>query len=228
MWKFNETDNLPGNSLYHSADELYHYGVLGMKWKHHKARYNYGSLGANISGRIRNGQLRNAKNRIRSDGKDLRSMTKNYEWMKKNHAEIKKSGSIIGNSRLLTSIRQHRMNKLKRKIGITKDSIKEDHQIVKELNKYESNARKKAQNKAAAKKILAEAKAKYKSANKQYSKDFNNYYNNATKFGILSDITKNQKRRNNANLYKAEQSAKKYNSAKSAYKKAKANYKKYR
>ena len=38
MWKFNKTDNLPGNSLYHSADELYHYGVLGMKWKHHKAR----------------------------------------------------------------------------------------------------------------------------------------------------------------------------------------------
>ena len=38
MWKYNETNNLPGNSLYHSADELYHYGVLGMKWKHHKAR----------------------------------------------------------------------------------------------------------------------------------------------------------------------------------------------
>ena len=35
MWKYNETSNLPGNSLYHSADELYHYGVLGMKWKNH-------------------------------------------------------------------------------------------------------------------------------------------------------------------------------------------------
>ena len=41
-------------------------------------------------------------------------------------------------------------------------------------------------------------------------------------------ITKNQKRRNNANFRIAEQSAKKYNSAKSAYKKAKANYKKYK
>jgi len=38
MWIYNETKNLPGDSLYHSADELYHYGVLGMKWKHHKAR----------------------------------------------------------------------------------------------------------------------------------------------------------------------------------------------
>lgn len=218
MWKYNETDNLPGDSIYHSADELYHYGVLGMKWRHHKARYDYGSLGANISGRIRNGQLRNAKNRIRSDGKDLRSMTKNYEWMKKNHAEIKKSGSIIGNSRLLTSIRQHRMNKLKRKIGITKDSIKEDHQIVKELNKYESNARKKAQNKAAAKKILTEAKARYKSANKQYSKDFNK---SSTLLGAWGPGNKERHKQAYNSLVAA-------NKAKKAYKKAKANYKKYR
>lgn len=38
MWKYNETSNLPGNSLYHSADELYHYGVLGMRWRHRKAQ----------------------------------------------------------------------------------------------------------------------------------------------------------------------------------------------
>ena len=38
MWKYNETSNLPGNSLYHSADELYHYGVLGMRWGHHKIK----------------------------------------------------------------------------------------------------------------------------------------------------------------------------------------------
>ena len=40
MWKYNETDNLIGDSLYHSADELYHYGVLGMKWRYHKAKQN--------------------------------------------------------------------------------------------------------------------------------------------------------------------------------------------
>ena len=38
MWKYNETDNLPGDSIYHSADELYHYGILGMKWGRHKVR----------------------------------------------------------------------------------------------------------------------------------------------------------------------------------------------
>jgi hypothetical protein len=40
MWKYNETDNLPGNSLYHSADELYHYGILGMRWRHRKSQIN--------------------------------------------------------------------------------------------------------------------------------------------------------------------------------------------
>ena len=38
MWKYNETSNLPGDSMYHSADELYHYGILGMKWGRHKVR----------------------------------------------------------------------------------------------------------------------------------------------------------------------------------------------
>ena len=37
MWKYNETGNLSGNSIYHSADELYHYGVPGMRWGHRKS-----------------------------------------------------------------------------------------------------------------------------------------------------------------------------------------------
>ena len=40
MWKYNEIDNLPGNSLYHSADELYHYGILGMRWGRRKSVSN--------------------------------------------------------------------------------------------------------------------------------------------------------------------------------------------
>ena len=40
MGKYNETSNLPGDSMYHSADELYHYGVLGMRWGHRKSKIN--------------------------------------------------------------------------------------------------------------------------------------------------------------------------------------------
>lgn len=110
------------------------------------------------------------------------------------------------------------MNKLKKNIKLTKDSIKEDHQIVKELKKYEDTARKKVANKIAAKKILDEAKARYKEANKQYSKDFNK---SSTLLGAWGPGNKERH-------HKAYESAIAANKAQSAYKKAKANYKKYK
>ena len=225
MWKYNNTNDMYSPELYHSADELYHYGVVGMKWKNHTYKtYNYGSMGANLAGRIRNNQIRSTKQRIRSDSKDLKKMTSNYKWMQKNHADLKKNGGKIANSKLLSNIRQHRMNQLKKKIGITKDSIKEDHQIVKELKGYEKTARQRATNKAAAKKILTEAKTRYKQSNAQYNKAFDTY----TRKGPLIGLTKKGRETNSKNFKNMETAAKQVDRDRTAYKKAKANYKKYR
>ena len=225
MWKYNKTENLPCNSLYHSTDELYHYGIPGMKWKNHVYKsYDYGSVGRNLAGRIRNSQMRSTKSRISSDSKALKKMNSNYKWMQKNHADLKKSGSKIANSKLLSGIRQHRMNQLKKKIGITKDSIREDHQIMKELKGYEKTARQRATNKAAAKKILAEAKTRYKQSNAQYNKVFDTY----TRKGPLIGLTKEGRETNSKNFKNMETAAKQVDRDRTAYKKAKANYKKYR
>lgn len=201
-------------------NELYHYGVLGMKWKNHKY-VDYGNLRSNLSARIRRSNMSSTNKRIKSQSNELNQMNKYYEWMKKNNSNIQKSGSKIGNSKILTNIREHRMNKLKNKISNTKDSIKEDQQIMKHLTKTENNAMIKAKNKAFAKQVLLEAKNRYKESNKKYNKAFDKYV-----YGTpLVPISKNSKAANSENLKNMKTAASQLDIDREAYQKARKKYK---
>lgn len=91
MWKYNETDNLPGNSLYHSTDELYHYGVLGMRWGHRKnsnvraAHKEY----KQAKREYRKASVKNIKNAFRKSS--WASGVDNEKAYNKNHKELFKA-----------------------------------------------------------------------------------------------------------------------------------------
>lgn len=118
------------------------------------------------------------------------------------------------------------MNKLNKKIKVMRDSIKEDNDIVKELNNYEQSARKKAQNIARAKKYMQKAKLAKKNANKQYSKDFDKAYNYSSWHPISQYGKGKHGQESTARWEKANNSAVSAINANIEYKKAKKAYKK--
>lgn len=92
MWKYNETDNLPGNSIYHSADELCHYGVLGMRWGHRNSKAVQNAHKA----------YKQAKKEYRKESvKNLKNIFRKSSWVAgaKNQEDYKKAHKGLTNAR---------------------------------------------------------------------------------------------------------------------------------
>ena len=199
MWKYNETNNLPGNSLYHSADELYHYGVLGMKWRHKKAQWQTIN-DAKKAYKQRNAKIQNTY------FKSMENIEKGY-----------KRGQMLSKKDQARELRADTlaMNGWKK----SKAQLKSD--IAKAKAKYNKDVATSKKNREAAKNILKEAKARYKSSEKSYLKEFDKI-SSERRFGKNAE-SKQIDRALNAGR-KANADKKAYNKAKSDYKKLKKNW----
>ena len=199
MWKYNETNNLPGNSLYHGADELYHYGVLGMKWRHKKAQWQTIN-DAKKAYKQRNAKIQNTY------FKSMENIEKGYKrgqmLSKKDQAKELRADTLA-------------MNGWKK----SKAQLKSD--IAKAKAKYNKDVATSKKNREAAKNILKEAKARYKSSEKSYLKEFDKI-SSERRFGKNAE-SKQIDRALNAGR-KANADKKAYNKAKSDYKKLKKNW----
>ena len=199
MWKYNETSNLPGDSMYHSADELYHYGVLGMKWRHKKAQWQTIN-DAKKAYKQRNAKIQNIY------FKSMENIEKGYKrgqmLSKKDQAKELRADTLA-------------MNGWKK----SKSQLKSD--IARAKSKYNKDVATSKKNREAAKSILKEAKARYKSSEKSYLKEFDKisserrFVKNAESKQI--DRALNYGRKANADK-------KAYEKAKSDYKKLKKNW----
>lgn len=78
MWKYNNTQDMYCPESYHNPDELYHYGVLGMRW--HNRKFN----------RAENNRQRNLV-KIRSKLAGVRKGSNKYARLKSKEQEIKTS-----------------------------------------------------------------------------------------------------------------------------------------
>ena len=199
MWKYNETYNLPGNSLYHSADELYHYGVLGMKWRHKKAQWQT-VRDAKKAYKQRNAKIQNTY------FKSMENIEKGYKrgqmLSKKDQAKELRADTLATNS-----------------WKKSKAQLKSD--IARAKAKYNKDVATSKKNREAAKNILKEAKARYKSSEKSYLKEFDKISSDR-RLGKNAE-SKQIDRALNAGR-KANADKKAYNKAKSDYKKLKKNW----
>ena len=144
MWKYNETGYLPGNSIYHSSDELYHYGVLGMRWGHRNSKAVQNAHKA----------YKQAKKEYRKESvKNLKNIFRKSTWVAgaKNQEDYKKAHKGLTNARnkreqaafkLIDAAAKDAYNKklAKTRHGVTKGNTHYYNHIAKVKGKKYANA----------------------------------------------------------------------------------------
>lgn len=200
---------------YNDFEELYHYGVPGMRWGRRKAN----PLSGGISGMIRRRQMINSNNR----------MTKINARQKQVNNELKelhgyeRNATGLAKSRLSTAIRRHQINSLNKTKNKLNAQAKTEKKISKELKDIDDYQNKKLAEAAKGKAKVDKLKTAYKTANKQYSKDYDKAYAYSGRHLVSQYFGKN-KQTSDANWSKVYKSAQKAEQARKAYKAAKKKY----
>lgn len=124
-------------------NELYHYGVKGMRWGHRKVEYSGG-----ISGMIRRKQMSNAKNDLNKVTQQRRSVDAELKELK----GFDRNPSRLGKSKISTAIRRYQIKSLENKRNSLNAKAKENTDALKELKAIDKYANEKRAKKESAKK----------------------------------------------------------------------------
>ena len=137
-------------------DELYHYGVKGMKWGVRRNR----NTGGGIAGAIRRKQRAN-------DEKELNKIRSKQRQVDRELRELRgyeKNPSKLGSSKISTAIRRSQIKSLEKTQSVLKKLEKENISALKELDQIEKYQAKKAANKT----LQKMNKMKIKDLERQY------------------------------------------------------------
>lgn len=187
MWQYNKTNNLPGDSIYHSADELYHYGVLGMRWGHRKAT-------AQAAKELRKAKWAHRKESFKSIKNLFKKSTyvagvKNRAKNKKNYEPLNKARNDRANAamKLIDAAAKDAYNKKLAKTGSKKKAQEASIKVHKRAMKKNQYGSGRVGSRADAKrrKGIVNGNAKYynhlvKTKGKAYADKVERKYNNYT------------------------------------------------
>ena len=124
---------------YKYTDELYHYGIPGMKWGHHKRAV--ASTGG-LSGYIRGRQMTNATNNLSAISKRQRQINSELKELR----GYEKNPSAIGKTKLATAIRRSQIKSLEKTQSKLQKSKRDNEDALKELKSIDKyQAQKKAE-----------------------------------------------------------------------------------